>query len=167
MKPSKAILATALLTLSVCASAQRKFADWTVTPTDSDTVIASTLNDSGQWFGKVCWVSLQKCVWALSVADTCKDGDIYIGLVNSNSGAQEMKFVCSGNIKEGQILVMQDYEKMSGISANDPAIGIAMPMQNGAFKVVRFTLNGSHEATQAAESVVMTAASKSTRDITL
>lgn len=164
MRIIQAICAVVMCFVSGFAQAQSRYGDWTVEAADSDTAIAATRNDSGQWFGKVCWVSTQNCVWALSTADTCKEGDSYVGLINANSGAVEMKFLCSGKVKEGQLLVMQDYEKMNSISANDPALGIAMPMQNGTFKVLRYSLEGSHQATQAAESLVVRASKASTRE---
>lgn len=167
MKQLQLLAIAGLLMASAGAIAEARYGDWKVEVTDDDTVIASTVNDSGLWLGKICWVSTQKCVWALSVADTCKDGDSYVGLVNANSGARDMRFLCSGRAKDGQTLVIQEYDSMNEFSANDPMIGIAMPMQNGTFKVLRFSLSGSHEATQAAEAVVTAAGKDSTRELTL
>lgn len=147
--------------------AQARYGAWSVEATDKDTIIASTTNDSGGMFAKICWVSTQKCIWVMTASQTCKSGDEYVGLLNSKSGAQEVHLTCTGNVKDGQLLSFNDYEKMDAISANDSLLGIAMPLQDGAFKVFRFSLNGSHEATKAAEQAAVDMGKNNTSEQTL
>jgi hypothetical protein len=152
---------------SASAANQTRFGDWSIQVLDNDSVLAGTTNDSGRMFGKICYVSNQNCVWVMSVSDRCENGATYPGLVNADSGGWPVTMQCIGNAKEGQFLMFEEYDKMQTISANDPAIGIALPMQGGNFKVLRFSLNGSQEATQAAESIVVRAAKSNTSDLTL
>ncbi len=162
-----AISGLVALSLAFNAAAQSQYGRWSVEASDKNTVIASTTNDSGGTLGKVCWVSTQNCIWVMTASQACKNGDQYVGLINTESGAQEVRLTCTGDVKDGQLLSFNDYNKMDAISANDPVIGIALPMQDGAFKVYRFSLDGSHQATQAAQNAVVEMGKQSTSEQTL
>jgi hypothetical protein len=159
--------AALLALLSAPLMAQETFGDWHVMALDADTAVASTTNDSGVQLVKICYVSTQKCMWGILPNDTCDDGDQYPALINSGSGSQTTNLYCSGEKKVGQVLLFTEYSLMGKISANDDKVGIALGMRDGSFNVYRFSMAGSHEATDFAESAVVEAAKQSTATIQL
>lgn len=159
---------TALLLVAGTASAEtRVFEDWKVEAVDSNTVAAYTTNDSGAVFGKLCYVESANCIWVISSSLTCDANAQYPVLANSGSGASMSMLTCIGQKKLGQLMTFNNYESIETISQNDDMVGFAFPMEDGQFRVVRFSLNGSVGATGLAEQAVLTVSRSSTTDLTL
>jgi hypothetical protein len=100
-------------------------------------------NDSGSVFGLLC--SRESCVFYLDTKTQCDKGAAYPMLINSDSGATFVNSRCIHLPSKNGIRYVQsisDNDVVTAISTGY-AIGFAIPMVGGQFKVVRFSLNGA------------------------
>lgn len=159
-------LAVFLVFISWSASAQT-YGQWTVGQgSDKDTFTAETANDSGQSFGKVCLASTQKCWWALVIDPSCDNEATYPAMANTDSGAYNLTLLC---VKAGssKLMAFTDFDTLDKISKGAGYVGFAVPMDGGAFRVFRFSLNGSTQAADRVSEVTIAAGKNSTRDLVL
>ena len=155
----------ALLLLSGTSEAQQRYGAWAVTETDYGH-IASTTNDSGATLSKVCFNEDQQCLWAVEVANDCDDGTQTPAIVTSAAGGYHITMHCSNN-KSGKVNVVSPYDAMQAAIAVNGMVGFAFPLQDGQYRVVRFSLSGSTSAAAAVERAVVREAKESTRDLSL
>lgn len=162
----RVFLAGALLALAPVADAQN-YGAWVMgSPQDGYRTIATT-NDSGAILLKMCATSTRNCIWAVSsVVPECENMSRYPGLLNATSGAQSVELVCTvdSNIHS---LAIANYELMQQYSEADEQIGIAVPLKDGQFRVMRFDLKGSKAASTALEAWTNSQAARSTSDYNL
>lgn len=139
---------------SLTAQAQNRFGDWTLVNADdgSGDVIAGTVNDSGrETLGYRCFLKDAKCLYVLIAGTRCESGSEYPMLINSPSGAGPVTGMClKGEV--GDQLVLTPYKAVEGpIQKSTGILGIAIPMESGAFRGVRFSMRGGNAAIQEAE----------------
>ncbi|MGI9247012.1 MAG: hypothetical protein ACR2I8_09995, partial [Steroidobacteraceae bacterium] len=88
---------------STAMAAERNFGDWSVALIDdASAVYASTINDSGEVLGEYCYFSDGNCLWLMGMETTCKEGDTYLLLANSSTGAAHLKVHCFGALNDGK-----------------------------------------------------------------
>jgi hypothetical protein len=144
-----------------------RFKDWTVQTNDARTnMTATTVNDSGNEFGRICYFENKMCGWALLSRNTCVEEVETPVLVNSESGAWQLTVKCLRSEKERSVLMFSSSEELNRISASDREMGIAFPLQGGRFVVMRFSLVGSGQAVSAMEDIIANRPS-STKDMIL
>jgi hypothetical protein len=126
--------------------------DWTVKLFDDGSSGAQTSNDSGSSFGVYC-TDEKNCVAFLLASTDCDDSSKYPVLLNSTSGAMALATTCANistpGSKQRFALVFDDFSTVLNIALKDRMVGFSIPMANGAFKVTRFSLDGSNEAVTA------------------
>lgn len=159
------ITCAALLLLPGTSEAQQRYGAWAVTETDYGH-IASTTNDSGATLSKACFNEDQQCLWAVEVANDCDDGTQTPAIVTSAAGGYHITMHCSNN-KSGRVNVVSPYDAMQAAIAVNGMVGFAFPLQDGQYRVVRFSLSGSTSAAAAVERAVVREAKESTRDLSL
>jgi hypothetical protein len=145
--------AVALLALSTLPTAQadaQQIRDWTVSRFDNGMGVADTHNESGSVLGLAC-TSNGQCVVFMTPASQfqCVSGSKHPIFVNSNSGAALLQTVCARvpqKAKKRIVLVFEDFEQVTKLILRDQMAGFCIPMTNGDFRVVRFSLNGSARA---------------------
>lgn len=124
----------------------KNFNDWTVIKAEGgQDLIAVTINDVGHFIGFRCFAKDQKCVHVLSAKTACEDDQKYPILINSDYTAMSMEAVCGVN-GEAHELYLTKYDEIHQALKKGSAIGFAIPMESGKFKVVRFSLTGSEKA---------------------
>lgn len=124
----------------------RSYGDWQVGKLANDAGLhASTTNDSGATFGMACFVEMNGCQWMLVNNIGCSDGDKYTALINSDSGARSMQVTCT-KVGARRGYIFSDFPAIESLVKNSAKIGFAMPMENGMFRVNRFSLDGSVKA---------------------
>lgn len=129
------------------------FGDWSVVrSSDGKDLIAGTLNQAGNFIGFRCFSNTKKCVHALGADIICDDGDKYPILINSNTSSLSMEAICSKNGKTYELLLTK-YDEIHEILLKSGNVGFAIPMENGNFQAVRFSLNGSDKAIKLVEDV--------------
>lgn len=151
---------------SLSASAQT-YGDWMVSESaDHDTFTAETSNESGQSFGKVCVASSQDCWWALAIDPSCDHGATYPVMANTDTGAYSLTLYCV-SVGKDKIMAFQDFNQADQIGRGIGIVGFAVPMKGGAFRVFRFSLNGSSQAATRVSEITVARGKNSTRDLTL
>lgn len=158
-------LAMMCLAGSVWAEKQ-PIADWVlnVQPGFSE---AYTGNDSGSTFGFLC--STDSCSAYLDTKDRCDEGANIPMLINAESGSAYVLAKCTHFPQAGSvryISVIEDKQIATAISSG-AAIGFAIPMLGGEFKVVRFSLDGALRATDLAVSAAKASKAKRFEDVKL
>lgn len=147
-------LAITIGTLSLTTVAQtktQKFQKWTVYDLP-DAPVAMTFNDSDNGFGPVCAEDSAACYWMILSSKTgCGKGVESPVLINASSGSYSLSANCRGTITLGNTTyhryVISSYEDMQNIVQNSVGlIGFAIPLDSGAFSVLRFDLSGSKGA---------------------
>jgi hypothetical protein len=125
--------------------------DWAVVdgegaPMRYNAITVSTDNESYLIYS--CHVN-DACYLTLLVTATCDLGSTYPMLINSDSGAASVQTTCIENHADigGAEYGFDDPEAaLAQTVFLDSRIGIAIPMADGKFRAVRFSLIGSQEA---------------------
>lgn len=133
---------------------------------------SSTLNESDALFGKWCDGEREKCFWMIAVRQTCEDSAEYPALLNSHAGAIHVNLTCAGAItirgSRYHRLIISEFDQMSQIVREGKGrMGLAFPMEDGAFRVSRFSLQGGTAALtrmEALEAQYVRTKSRTTRD---
>ena len=152
-----AVIATAIPTAS---AQQRKnktiaYGDWTVLlSSDGKDLIAATSQDSDKLLGYRCFTSEAKCVHTIITATRCVDGARYPVLINASSGSLTLDCLCSDNEGTHELLPLDWDGFHRTLTDSSGYIGFAIPLEDGRFKVVRFSLAGATQAMEAAETAV-------------
>lgn len=136
----KIILFIAILTLQVAAfgqtwsHGQMKSGRW-----------ASTTNDSKGIFSQDCYTESEQCYWSMSMTTSCVKDVVTPILSSSDEGAAHLKLMCGLPFsKNGETFFnyyLTDFEAIDKIVRASKWIGLALPLENGQFRVVRFDLN--------------------------
>lgn len=116
---------------------------------DSDFTEAFTANQSGSALGFICSISANKCFYYISPQTTCEVGATGVILVNSDAGALSATTKCT-KLSSAYYSVIQETNDIHSAVIESNNIGIAIPMKDGQFKVVRFSLRGANAAIGAA-----------------
>lgn len=161
------IAAGVILALALGQASAQSFGDWRLLGQEGNVRSASTTNDSGAILMKMCRISENNCYWFIYSKDTtCKVGDVYPGLMNNSEGAAPLELACSRGqdilaLNLGPFETMQTAVKQGGV------LGIVVPVNDGAFRVLRFNMTGASRASELLEKWLVEQQSKSTRNYDL
>jgi hypothetical protein len=143
------------------AGAVPDFGDWRVArAADGSTLDAYTINESGSLLGEHCNVAEHSCNWIVITAIRCSGEDEYPVLGNTSSGAVPLQVQCEGATdQEGAQFRygFTDWQQLEALMQDAARVGIAMPMAEDQFQVLRFSLTGRTAATTAVEAVALAA----------
>lgn len=127
--------------LAATAAHAQKFGDWTVEKMEGDaSFYAATMNSTGGLLGKVC--TFDGCKWVVTLQATCDRDAHYPALLASKAGAAHVSLVCEPNEKTPGRYVFSDYDIAEKAFAAGDSTGLAFPMDDGGFRVSRFSLRG-------------------------
>ena len=146
------VVVTSILCLWVSAAGAEEFTsgDWTWSVDDPEIYYAGTQNSAGHMLAQFCDPTDGTCFFAVGFDTTCDEGDSYPALVNADTGAYSIKFVCGSTLDDGtNLMLVEDFDQMDGVLRKAKKIGFALPMQGDEFKAVRFSLKGSVAAMDA------------------
>ncbi len=171
----KAFVLAIVAAVSFTAAAQKNSQDWFAQLQGDEYYWAATFNDSGGILGQWCYFESQGCMYLVATNTACESDAKYPILANSDAGAVVLEIVCRGSFDSNGTkkyrYVFTDFDSIDGIVRKAIRVGFAMPLKDGYFNVVRFTLassNGEIDRMRAAASQRMSAAAKkSTRDTRL
>lgn len=126
---------------------ERTFNDWVAGMADRDTHAALTESDSGAGFGQVCVPSLDQCIWVVAFDSSCKAGDRYHALINSDHGAESVELICDRRLDSGLYrYFLDDFDAIDNLVRNSRRFGIAIPLEGDEFMVLRFSMRGAKAA---------------------
>lgn len=122
---------------------------WTSVPQG---YMALTTNQSGELLAQGCY-SAQKCVWFIALADACEQGAQHPVLVNTDTGAAQFSIACLGPLPGGSLYryAFTDFTSFDQTISAATSIGIALPLKQDRFTVVRFSLSGERQVVTAME----------------
>ena len=142
-------IAVVLLFLVVPAvEAQTRNTEWAISSgTDDDSMVAGTINQSGQILGQGCWFSTRTCYWMIVLDLSCTKGIRDEVFVSADTGSQTMEISClEGTPTVGNTLyryAFTHFDAIDRVVRTNTAVGFARAVKNGEFRVVRFNLTGA------------------------
>ena len=152
----------ALMLAGPAGAGDFKVGDWVWNVDDPEVQLAGTTNDDGHILTQLCYPESGNCIYAVGFDTNCTEGNSYPALVNADTGADSMKFVCGGELKDGtHLMVAEDFDQIDKVIRKSNRIGFALPMEGDAFKAVRFSLRGSSDALDAMRKVAERASKNS------
>lgn len=128
-----------LFSLASYAGADEKIGAWTIYDFAGG-AIASTISDSGASFGVIC-LEATECSYFINPKLTCEKDQKMPLLASGEAGAMSLQGVCA-SLGDNTFIYVLD-KNMDHMIAGSGEVGIAAPMADGKFKIVRFTMNGS------------------------
>lgn len=151
------VLAAALGFCAGAVSADTgRFGDWVVVPaTDGsgDTIAGTFTDGTSKFLGVRCFAATRQCLHVLTTGSRCENGNSYPLLLNGSTGAASIEGVCSLNDGRYELL-LTPFDKVRTAINGTGVIGIAVPMESGAFSAVRFSLKGSTKALEYGETTL-------------
>ena len=120
-----------ILIASAHASLARaeNFGSWFTGKTNNNFVFAATTNDNGHLLGQYCSPETGNCLWILGISTTCKLGDKYPILANSDSGASHLSVHCDEQLEDGKFrYVFSKFNDIDSIIKGSLRIGFALPL---------------------------------------
>lgn len=131
----------------------QKFGDWAVmsaTDGSGDTIAATFIDSGTKYLAVRCFAATSQCMHVLVTGSRCEDGSSYPMLLNGSTGAATIDGVCSLNGTTHELL-LTPFDKVRTAINGSGVLGVAIPMESGAFSAVRFSLNGSKRALEHGE----------------
>ncbi|QPK63285.1 hypothetical protein IVG45_21180 [Methylomonas sp. LL1] len=124
------------------------FGSWFVDVSKSGGFLyAATVNDSGNFFGQYCYPGSGSCMWFLGMKVSCKEGEQYPVLVNSDVGSNQLQLLCTGKLDNSLYrYAFTDFDAVDEVVKKGLRVGFAAPLQSDQFTVIRFNLDGSNRA---------------------
>ena len=120
---------------------------WRVTRYETvNAIAAQTNNSNGDAIGQMCFMETSNCVYGVSTKSSCeKDAIIPVLLVTGSKTLNAaVHMICMGPKNDGSYLyALTPFESVDLIIRKASYVRLAMPLENGKIKVVRFSLLGS------------------------
>ena len=143
--------------------------DWIWNTDAKDFYFAITTNSAKQILGQYCYIGEGTCFYIVSLDVACEPGSTYPAIVNSDKGADHIVLRCVHEYQGHNILGIYEFDKVDELVREASHIGIAVPMENDQFEVIKFSLIGSSDAIDhmrnAAKSVIETHAPPETEKL--
>jgi hypothetical protein len=147
---ARTLFAFGLLLQATAIGATERHADWRV-QASSTFVEAYTTNDSGSVFGILC-TSAERCGFYLDNRTSCDDGDSYVALLNAKAVSAPTLTCRHFDFNDGrkrQVYIVSPYDTIYRAAAESAVLAFAVGMQDGSFKVTRFSGVGFNRAAAA------------------
>lgn len=148
MKELIGLLGFALVSIASAETVTHGDWYWSSDSLNDGFIYSASTNDDGHILGQYCYFESDNCFYILAFDTSCEKGSAgYIGIANSELDARNVEFECLG-ILEGRLYgyIFKDFESIQEVVLQANKVGIAFPLQEDRFKVIRFSLIGSNEA---------------------
>ena len=141
-------LAAFLVAQALSAAAQVD--QWTNGLSEGDrAAFAFTTNQDADIFGQWCYPTDGSCIWLVALNLRCEESSRYPALMNANSGAASIELLCLGSfLVEGKKYYRYgfgDFNVVDSAVRSATLIGVALPLDSGRFRVVRFSTAGANQ----------------------
>jgi len=120
--------------------------DWVWNTDEENFYFAITTNSAEHILGQYCYIAKSTCFYVVSLDITCEHGSTYPAMVNSDKGADHIVLKCVHEYNGQNILAIYGFDKIDELVRTASHLGIAVPMENDKFKIIRFSLIGSSDA---------------------
>lgn len=143
MKIKLFIIGVMLQISSVVTAEPQISKDWVWDLSGNEYVYAATLNSDGRILGQYCYFSDSSCVYLVSLGITCESGSEYPSILNSNAGVTDVRLICGHKYQGENVFFIKPFDDVDNLIKQASNVGFAVAMEEGTFKVVRFSLSGS------------------------
>lgn len=151
-------ISAAFFPLVAQSQATKTFADWFLVNADDssgDVIVGTPDRENGDEVLVVrCFAKEQVCIHALRLKTGCENGASYPFLMNHSTGANLVRGICRKNGDANDMAIEPFDTVRAPLDTNANILGFAIPLASGAFRAVRFSLNGAKTAIQEAERLV-------------
>ncbi len=120
--------------------------DWAWNTDKQDFYFAITTNSADHVLGQYCYIAEGTCFYIVSLDIMCEHGSTYPAIVNSDRGADHVVLKCVHEYNGKNILAIYGFYKIDELVRAASHLGIAIPVENDKFKIIRFSLIGSSDA---------------------
>lgn len=140
-----------LLFLTLCtiqlnsAWADEKIGDWRFVDSIHGLHIANTTNSSSVTAGIICVTGSELCSTYISTSTECEIDGVYPMLINSSIGAYQVRATCT-LIAEEKYLLFEEFQETRSAFESGGEVGFVLPLENGNFRVMRFSTKGATAA---------------------
>lgn len=147
---TRIVLAVAfvMLALVVQAGATERFGAWQVGVDGDGHAYAGTELPTGQLLSQYCGAA--GCLWILGGRSSCQMGTRYPVLANALTASTTFQVQCGGEAVGLHGYFFVDYDAIDRFirahATPGGVVGFAMPLADGAFRVLRFDLTGAAAA---------------------
>jgi hypothetical protein len=131
-----------------CFAEEQISKDWIWDLSEHDYAYAATGNREGSVLGQFCYYSNGSCVYMVDLGIACQPDNEYPSILNSDAGVAEVRLVCSELSQGKYVFFVTPFDYVDNIVKQADNVGFAVAMEEGVFKVVRFSLSGSNHAIQ-------------------
>lgn len=143
----KRLMLSSLLAFAAAAPAMVHANAWSVSTTSDGELVAGTVNESGNVFAQVCTPKDGNCFYLIGIPTRCQSGSSYSVLINSTAGALHTELYCLDVNENGLTrYVFKDFEDIDKLVRDATKFGIAFPLQDDQFRVIRFNAVGASAA---------------------
>lgn len=129
--------------ISSFVNADNQYKDWYWSINDEAVAYAKVINNQNSTLGQYCYYGSGMCRYMFNLSVTCKEKDEYVGLVNSDIGVFDISLYCVSSSDGGAVFFVGDFDYIDKIVRESDNIAMAVAIDAGYFKVVRFSLAGS------------------------
>ena len=118
---------------------------WDLSSSD-EYAYAATVNSDGRVLGQYCYYSDSSCVYLVRLGIICEADSEYPSILNSDAGAADVRLICGHEIDGENVFFINPFDDVDNIVLSASTVGFAVALEEGTFKVVRFSLSGSTHA---------------------
>lgn len=130
-----------LALLAPALAGAQTYGDWNVDAlSDENAVYAATLNPSGGLLGKRC--APDGCSWIVTLKVGCTSNGVYPALLSSGPGSFHVTLICTPNDKSPGRYTVREFDVIDKAVQSSDAVGIAMALESGEFRVGRYATRG-------------------------
>lgn len=126
---------------AVAEQASYTHKDW-VWSTKKHVNFAVTVNENEDLLGQFCNTQTGQCLYLLDVDLECDADGEYPALISTSAGTQATVLGCKGD-GETRAFFLQPFDEIDRLVKTHNKIGLIMGVDDGRFKVARFSLRGS------------------------
>ena len=154
---SSCVLTIVLMNFGLAHAVTGVSKDWTWKTDKADLYFAITTNSEKHVLGQYCYIAEGICFYVVSLDIDCEPGSTYPAMVNSDKGADHLVLKCIHKYKGQNILAIYEFEQIDVLVRTAAHLGIAIPVANDRFEVIRFNLIGSSVAIEQMRNAAKTA----------
>lgn len=143
------IALVATLAASTAVANQVQFGDWVFEPAGTNTEYASTENGSNDGLAKTCPHNDNLCYWTLVTKIKCSKGSAIPVILSADTGSMSATLRCITEQDPATGLAMEAFDNPADVQSFLEKAGnlsIAVPLADGTFTVMRFSMDGAKQA---------------------
>ena len=120
--------------------------DWIWDVSGQGYYYAATINSNNRVLGQYCYHQSKTCLYVVTLGMNCKEGDEFPAILNSNFSVASVNLQCGRKVGIENILIIYPFDEVNQILLRANNASFAIPLHDGSFKAIKFSLSGSSKA---------------------